>query len=72
MDFGRVLGGFWEAKILDFLIFLNIFSKHFSNNFFEAQKNKKNSPTRSSITHFGSVLRNARPPGKEKERGSEG
>ena len=61
--------GFWEAKILDFRIFFDVFSKHFSNNFLEAQKIKKNSPTTSNSTHFGTALRNARPPGREKERG---
>ena len=29
MDFGRVLGGFWEAKILDFRTFCDVFSKSF-------------------------------------------
>ena len=29
-DFGRVLGRFWEPKNLDFRIFFDDFSKHFS------------------------------------------
>ena len=45
-DFGRVLGGFWEAKILDFRIFFDVFSKHFSSNVLEGKKIEKNRPTR--------------------------
>ena len=45
IDFGWILGRFWEAQILDFRIFFDVFSKHFSNNFLEGQKNTKNHPT---------------------------
>ena len=69
MDFGKVLGGFWEAQILDFRIFFDVFSKHFSNNFLEGQKIEKKSPTRQQDTHFGSARRNAHPPGERKREG---
>ena len=43
--FGRVLesvlGEFWDAKILDFRSFFDVFSKHFSNIILEGQKIEK-------------------------------
>ena len=40
-DFGRVLGGFWEAKILDFRTFFAVFSmQNFECNL-EGQKIEK-------------------------------
>ena len=69
--FWEILRGFWEVKILDFRIFFDVFSKHFSNNFLESQKIQKISPKKSNSIHFGTARRNARPPGREKERGSE-
>ena len=41
MDFGRVLGGFWEAKILDFRIFFAIFSMQIFECKLEGQKIEK-------------------------------
>ena len=69
MDFGRVLGRFREAKILDFRTFFDVFSKHFFNNFFEGQKIEKKSPTEEHRTHFGTGLRNERPPGERRREG---
>ena len=69
MDFGKVLGRFWEAKILDFRTFFDVFSKHFFKIFLEGQKIKKKSPTREHTGDFGTGLRNERPPGREEERG---
>ena len=68
-DFERVLGSFWEAEILDFRTFFDVFSKHFSNIFLEGQKIEKKSPTRQKMHHLGSGLRNARPPGERKREG---
>ena len=71
MDFGRVLGRFWEAKILDFRTFFDVFSKHFFNNFFEGQKIEKKSPTEGEYTYFGTGLRNERPLGERKREGGQ-
>ena len=71
MDFGRGLGGVWEAKILDFRIFFDIFSKHFFNDFFEGQKIEKKSPTEEHTSHFGTGLRNERTLGERKREGGQ-
>ena len=65
-----VLGGFWEAKIIDFCTFFDVFAKHFSNYILEGQKIEKNDPTRDQRKIFGSDLRNARPAGEGKREGS--
>ena len=69
MDFGRVLRRFWGAKILDFRAFFDVFSKHFFNNFLEGQKIEKKSPTEERTPHFGTGLRNERPPGERRREG---
>ena len=38
MDFERVLGGFWEAKILDFRTFFDVFSISFFKRGSEGEK----------------------------------
>ena len=38
MDFGKVLGGFWEVKNFDFRTFFDVSSKHFSSNVLESKK----------------------------------
>ena len=38
MDFGLVLGRFWEAQILDFRIFFDVFSKSFLKRVSKRQK----------------------------------
>ena len=72
--FGRVLesvlGEFWDAKILDFRSFFDVFSKHFSNIILEGQKIEKKRPNIQNDTNFRSNLRNARPAGERKREGS--
>ena len=51
-DFGRVLGAFWEAKILDFLTFFVIFSMQNLECNLEGQKIEKNSQQEASGTFF--------------------
>ena len=41
MDFGRVLGRFWETKILDFRIFFDVFSMSFFKRGSEGEKIEK-------------------------------
>ena len=69
MDLGKILGRFWEAKIIDFRTFFDVFSKHFSSNVLESKKIEKNCPTKPNTTHFGSARRNARPAGEGNGRG---
>ena len=69
MDFGRVLGEFWEAKILDFRIFFDVFSKHFSNIILEGQKIEKSGPKRERTDDVGTGRRNGWSPGREIKRG---
>ena len=38
IDFERILGGFWEAKILDFRIFFDVFSMSFFDRNSEGEK----------------------------------
>ena len=75
IDFGWILGGFWEgfgeAKILDFRTFFDVFSKHFFNIFLEGQKIEKKRPTEEHRTHFGTGLRNERPLGERKREGGQ-
>ena len=68
---GTVWGGVWEAKIVDFRTFFNVFSKLFLNNVLEGQKVDKNSLLGKVSGHFGSARRNARPAGERKREGSE-
>ena len=69
MDFGRVLGRFWESEILDFRIFFDVFSKHFSNNFLEGRKIAKKGPEKPQVIFLAGPggMRGLR--GREKERG---
>ena len=64
MDFGWVWGGFWEAKILDFLTFFVIFSKQILKDFLEGYKIEKKSVSRRSAGDFGPARRNVRGPGE--------
>ena len=60
MDFGRVLGGFWEAEILDFRTFFVIFSmQNFECNL-EGQKIEKNGSKTIFDLILGSLLRSVR------------
>ena len=65
----QILRPFWEAKILDFRIFFDVFWKQSSNNVLEAKKIEKNSSKTIGGHHLGSDLRNVRLLGREKERG---
>ena len=42
MHFAWILGGFWEAQIINFCIFSYVFWKQISNNVLEAKKIEKN------------------------------
>ena len=73
IDFGWILGGFWggfgKPKSLIFALF-SIFSRSiFLTIFFEGQKIEKKSPTEEHRTHFGTGLRNERPPGERRREG---
>ena len=50
--FGRVLGGFWEAKILDFHAFFDVFSMSFLKSVSEEQKISPRDPTRRRMRKF--------------------
>ena len=69
MDFGRVLGGFWEAKILYFLIFFNVILKLKFEGRFEGTNLRKKRQTRENDTHLGLGRRNARGAGERKREG---
>ena len=60
---------FWEAKIIDFRIFFDIFWKYFSNNVVNAKKIVKIVHKDDKVNFLGSDLRNARLLGRDKERG---
>ena len=70
-DFGRVLGGVWEAKILDFRVFFDVFSMSFSKSVSEEQKNRPKRPNKRRWLIFWAWFP-VIPPllGREKERGS--
>ena len=53
LDFGRSLGRFWEAKFIDFRIFFDDFSKHFSKCFLEGKKIAKKNEKRGCRANFG-------------------
>mgnify|MGYP001337741063 CR=1 FL=1 len=57
MDFGRVLGGGWEAKILDFRTFFDVFSMSFFKRGSEGQKIDQDEPTRRRRRKFDAGLR---------------
>ena len=42
MHFEWILGGFWEAKIINFRVFSHVFWKQISNNILKAKKIEKN------------------------------
>ena len=69
MDFGRVLGGFWEAKILYFLIFFDVFLKLKFERCFESKNLRKKRQTDAGVTHFGPGRRNVRGAGERKREG---
>ena len=63
-DFGGVWGGSGEAKILDFRIFFDDFSKHILKAVSERPKKEKKVP-KAVLQHvLGSARRNVRGPGE--------
>ena len=71
MHFGWILGGFWEAKIINFRIFSHVFWKQISNNVSEAQKIENKVELHGSyqilVLRSGGLMLL----GREKERGPE-
>ena len=59
-----VLGGFGEAKNLDFRIFFVIFSKQNVEDVLNGEKIEKKSVSRRSVIDFGPARRNVRGPGE--------
>ena len=64
IDFGRILGGFWETKNLNFRTFFVIFSKQILEDVLEGEKIEKKVVRRRSAGDFGSARRNVRSPGE--------
>ena len=69
-DFGRVLGGVWEAKILDFRTFFDVFSKSFSQHAWEGQKIDPRDPTRVESANLVADSGGPQPPGERKREGN--
>ena len=57
LDFDRILGGVWEAEILDFRNFFDIFSMSFFKRSSEGEKIDQDGPTRLRKRFFGAGLR---------------
>ena len=70
-----VLGGFWEAKILYFPIFFNVFLKLNFERCFESKNLRKKRQTDAGVTsftpscHLGPARRNVRGAGERKREG---
>ena len=71
-DFGKVLEGFWEAKILDFRIFVRCFFDAFFQQIFRRPKNRKKEPNKTAGDSFWVGLAECASSGGEKKRGGEG
>ena len=69
MDFGRVLGGFWEVKNLDFRIFFDVVSMLKFERCFESKSLRKKHQTDAGVSHFGPARRNVRGAGGRKREG---
>ena len=69
MDFGRVLGGFWEVKNLDFRTFFDVVSMLNFERCFESKNLRKKRQTDAGVTHFGPARRNVRGAGERKREG---
>ena len=63
------MGGFWEAKILDFRTFFNVFSKSFLKCVSKRQKIAPSRPKRRRRQNFGAGLRWGGGSWGEKKRG---
>ena len=64
MDFGKVLGRFWEAKILDFRTLFDDFSKQIWKSVAEGQMIDKKTQKNKLFRFFGPARRNVRSPGE--------
>ena len=71
IDFGRILGGFWEGKILDFRTFFVIFSMQNLACNLEGQKIEKKSLQDGECENLPLDSGHPRPPGERKREGSE-
>ena len=71
VDFGWILGGFWEVKILDFHTFFDVFSKSFLKHAWEGQKIDPRGPTRRRRRKFSDGFRWSPPSWGEKKRGDQ-
>ena len=69
MDFGRVLGGFWELKNLDFRTFFDVVLKLNFERCFESKNLRKKCQTMKFATHLGPARRNVRGAGERKREG---
>ena len=70
LDFDRILEGFWEAKILNFRTFFDVFSMSFFKRGSEGQKIKKKCEKTHTFPLFGLGFAVVPPLlGKEKDRG---
>ena len=71
MDFGRVLGGFWEVKNLDFRTFFDVVSMLNFERCFESKNLRKKCQTMKFDAILGRAGGMCGVLGREKERGSE-
>ena len=69
MDFGRVLGGFWEVKNLDFRIFFDVVSMLKLEGVSKRQRSQKKIVQVINDTHLGPGRRNVRVAGERKREG---
>ena len=69
MDFGRVLGGFWEVKNHDFRTFFDVFLKFKFERRFDSKNLRKKRQTRKNDGHLGPARRNVRGAGERKREG---
>ena len=69
MDFGRVLGGFWEVKNLDFRTFFDVVSMLNFERCFESNNLRKKMPNHEVSRYLGPARRNVRGAGERKREG---
>ena len=68
--FRRVWGGFWEAKILDFRTFFDVFSKSFLKRAREEQKIDPRGPKNAEGGFLVADSGCPQPPGERKRKGN--
>ena len=69
MDFGRVWGGIWEVKNLDFRTFFDVFLKLKFERCFDSKNLRKKRQIRENAGHLGPGRRNVRGAGERKREG---